>query len=367
MQLVKIKGTGFGVYKRTDGRFLVKWKDGQNRDRQSTFSKAVEANDWCRRKYREWPGKGPGVEPPYSIAEMVGEYMETREARPLGVPYKLGGIAENTLIRDRSAADRITARWDTESARALSKAKVERWYESMADETPELSDSTIAGYAGVLRKAYRHAMRPEGPLEDLTVAPVPGVPVITRRPGRAFTAEQTWAILDRFHPVYRAFTYTLAFSGMRIEEVCRLDVPDFDPVGQELRGGVKTEAGIDRPIAISDRLAEVIAVHVGDRVDGPLFLNTRGNRITADSYRAKQWDPVVTSLGIPEATPHWFRHTAATLAAENGNSVWDMMSHFGWTDPRQATRYVHLARKGIRRIADSSIPPAPLHAVGDKP
>ena len=254
-------------------------------------------------------------------------------------------------------------RWGTEQAWELTKAKVLRWYEAMQGEVPELAGGTISGYACTLRGAFTHAMRPDGPLADLPAPPIPSVAHVTRKPGRAFDAEQTWAILDTHPAPYRAFAYTLAFSGMRIEEVCRLDVPDFDADGLELRGGVKTEAGINRPIAISPRLADMIAAHIGDRVDGPLFLNRRGRRVNADAYRLRVWRPVVEQLGVEDVTPHWFRHTAATIAAEGGATEWDMMSHFGWTDIRQATRYVHLARKGIRSIADSSIPPAPLRAV----
>jgi integrase len=366
MQLVRIKGTRFGVYKRTrangDVVYVAKHFDQDGVFRQPTFKEAAKANRLVKEAFRNWGGRRADSQPAYSMTELIDEHMVERERRfATGLSYKQGGLAENTIIRDRSAASRIRDHWGAESARDLTRRAVESWCRSMLEEG--CSESTVGGYAGVLRKAFRYAMRDDGPLRDLDSNPVPEISVVTRRPGQAFTAEQTWAIVDGIHPAYRAFAYTLAFSGMRIEEVCQLDVKDFDPEAHELRGGIKTDAGINRPIAIDPRVARLISEHIGDRTAGPLFLNTRGNRVNADAWRRRHWRPVVEALGIPTAQPHWNRHTAATLAAENGETIWDMMSHFGWADPRQANRYVHLARKGIRSIADTSMPPAPLRKV----
>ena len=46
------------------------------------------------------------------------------------------------------------------------------------------------------------------------------------------------------------------------------------------------------------------------------------------------------------------RHTLATRAAKAGTSIWDMMDHFGWANPRMAQTYVHSTREGVAGIAN---------------
>jgi site-specific recombinase XerD len=96
----------------------------------------------------------------------------------------------------------------------------------------------------------------------------------------------------------------------------------------------------------------MIRAELGTRTDGPLFLNRRGNRVSADVWRRRTWNPTVEALGIPEATPHWLRHSLATLLAQHGMSAYDLRTHFGWETSRIADRYVKKGQ-GVRRIADT--------------
>lgn len=336
-------GHGFGVYRREDGRLIIKWRDAHDRPRQTTtITKVAEANAFCRRKFREWPGRIETID--YTIREMVTEYLEEKE-----LEHRAGTRALNTIIRDRAAVTRILEQWDGFHASELGRHDVKRWFSTMKAEG--LSDSSVANYATVLRSAYKWAMD-DGPLGHLTAHPVPSVAIKDQKAGQALTSIQIRSIFSATPTRYLPFMYTLAFSGMRIEEVCRLNVGDVNVEASTLFGGIKTDAGKDRTVAIPDWLTQLLVRHIGNRVSGPLFLNQRERRVNADVFRRRIWNPAVTKAGLPDATPHWLRHSLATLLAQSGHSVYDLRSHFGWADSRIADHYVKVAQAGIRSIAD---------------
>jgi integrase len=52
----------------------------------------------------------------------------------------------------------------------------------------------------------------------------------------------------------------------------------------------------------------------------------------------------------PDRSAHGLRKAAATRAAERGATVNELMSMFGWLDPKQAARYTRLANR--KKLAD---------------
>ena len=170
--------------------------------------------------------------------------------------------------------------------------------------------------------------------------------------GQALDPGAVRAIGDALPDHYRTFFYTLAFTGMRIGEVCALDVGSFR--GRHIVGGSKTEAGRNRPVRIPDWLTHMLEAHTAGRDPSePLFTNRRGRRVQPRPWRRRVWDPAAEAAGIPEATPHWLRHTLASRLAEGGHGGWELRSHFGWADQRIADHYIEAAREGIAAIAET--------------
>jgi integrase len=342
MRLVRL-GHGFGVYRRADGRYIAKYRDQADIARAPAYERAAEANTRVTEAFRVWPGRR-GPVGSLSIAAMVGDYLEDREAH-----YRDGELAHNTIVTDRAGAKRVIADLGTASAiDPRIRARLAQWVESL--RTSGLAPRTVSMYAGVLRGAYRRAIE-LGQIAEM--APVPRVPVRYRRVGQAIGPEGLRAMIEAHPDLYRPFVTTLAFSGMRIEEVCRLDIADFDPRRSTLAGGGKTEEAKSRRVAIPEWLTRELVKHLGDRTEGPLFLNRRGNRIDPDSYRGRIWAKAKVEAGYPDATPHWLRHTLATMLAESGRGVYELRSHFGWSDSRIADHYVKLAEHGVRAVAES--------------
>ncbi len=56
---------------------------------------------------------------------------------------------------------------------------------------------------------------------------------------------------------------------------------------------------------------------------------------------------------VRQATPHWFRHNAASHIYRNGGGDADAMDHLGWDDHRMAARYRHMSPERGRALANS--------------
>lgn len=82
-------------------------------------------------------------------------------------------------------------------------------------------------------------------------------------------------------------------------------------------GGIKTEAGKNRPIPIHPIIQSFILKWYNK--NGPaLFFRDDGKKITARYYREQIFYPTLEKLGTEKLTPHSCRHTFATLMANAG-------------------------------------------------
>lgn len=102
----------------------------------------------------------------------------------------------------------------------------------------------------------------------------------------------------------------MLLTGCRLAETAALDITDLDLVGRvaTLR---TTKGGDPDRVMLSPRLAKILAAHVGDRGDGPLF-TAHGRRLST-----RQIQRIVTArvqeAGIDKPiTAHSLRHSFAT-------------------------------------------------------
>ena len=345
-QLAKL-GQEFGVWKRTDGRLVVKYRDETNRLRQvTTFTKVAEANQFVMDAYQRWPGGKSSNGTSWSVSQMIAAYLADREASHL----HSDDPKATTLERDRAGVKRILAEpWARTKAEELKRSQVSAWWKRMREETPPLSDNTIRNYTSVLSGAYKWAIDQDR--VSLDVPPVPRFKVSTVKNGQALSPFQLQRIIRAAPEEYRVFFHTLAYTGMRIEEVCRLDVMSVNLKRAYIQGGIKTRAGKNRKMSIPGWLVAMLAPHVEGRPgDSPLFVNSRGNRVQADVFRRRVWRQTVDRAAIPHATPHWLRHSLATRLAEDGASSYELKNHFGWADSRPADLYVKAAEEAQKSI-----------------
>lgn len=199
-------------------------------------------------------------------------------------------------------------------------------------------------------------------------------PCRIRGAGRAVKAHKTEpaslaeleAITAAMPERYRALVQIAAWTALRFGEAAELRRTDVagdvlrvrrgvvDLIGQGRHvGPPKSRAGI-RDVTIPPHVVPLLAAHLlrwsqpGDT--GLVFPGPNGRQLSArtlhDSFKRAR-----AAAGRPDLRWHDLRHTGATMAAQSGASLAELMARLGHSSPRAAMVYQHSARGRDREIA----------------
>lgn len=173
----------------------------------------------------------------------------------------------------------------------------------------------------------------------------------------------------------RAILELLIATGMRVSEICNLDISSFDKSSKALRifGKGKRERVItlENPntfFALTDYLSHRKGrCSVNDNPGNlnnsePLFLNRYGKRITERSIR-----DIITKhakkAGVSERiTPHMFRHTFATLLLESDIDIRYIQKFLGHSSIKTTELYTHVSSAKLRKILQENNPREAIQA-----
>jgi len=161
----------------------------------------------------------------------------------------------------------------------------------------------------------------------------------------------------------RAILETLYGSGLRVSELCGLDVDDVD-----LRAGSLLVTGKGRKqrrlpmtphevAAISTYIKEARPTLVNDRAGGALFINRRGTRMTPRSVRAVMTKYLLAE-GAPHASPHALRHSFATHLLDNGADLRAVQELLGHESLSTTQIYTHVSSERLKAVYEQSHPRA---------
>lgn len=183
------------------------------------------------------------------------------------------------------------------------------------------------------------------------------------------TLDQAFELAGLVKPRYRGLVIAAAFCGLRRGQLFGLRREHLDlehgtvavdvqrqqlSNGQHVVGPPKSEAGV-RTVALLREVFDVVAEHL-DRFVEPapsawVFTGDKGGPLR-DAVWQKEWVRVREIVGLPDLHSHNLRHVAATLAAETGASVKEIMYSIGHSSPQAALRYQHATQRRDRSIAD---------------
>jgi integrase len=183
------------------------------------------------------------------------------------------------------------------------------------------------------------------------------------------TLDQVYELADLVKPRYRALVLAAAFSGLRRGELFGLRREHIDvdhgtvtveqqrqqlSSGEHVIGPPKSDAGI-RTVALPREVVDVLADHL-ERFVGPaqsawVFTGAKGGPLREAVWQ-QEWVRARETVGLPDLHFHDLRHVAATLAAETGAGVKEIMYRIGHSSPQAALRYQHASQRRERSIAD---------------
>ncbi|HVF53181.1 MAG TPA: tyrosine recombinase XerC [Actinomycetota bacterium] len=165
----------------------------------------------------------------------------------------------------------------------------------------------------------------------------------------------------------RAVLELLYGSGLRVGELCGLDIDDVD-----LRASVVQVLGKGRkerrvPISVPSR--DAVALYLRDARPGlmakspvggagaALLLNSRGGRLGPRSVRA-MITRYVSSENMPPISPHSLRHSFATHLLDAGADLRAVQELLGHESLVTTQIYTHVSTERLRNVYEQSHPRA---------
>lgn len=174
---------------------------------------------------------------------------------------------------------------------------------------------------------------------------------------RYLTPRETYLLLDQLKRRLRDYLIgaMLVLTGLRVTELAAISWEDFfEDVGGNIGLTVQGKGGKTRKVKIREDLWELIRRYReqqqrGTEIDrsdeSPLFLNRSRKRLS-DRYIRKIITEAGKRAGIrKEISPHWLRHTSATLALMGGANLEQVKETLGHASILTTQRYLHSAKQ----------------------
>ena len=253
----------------------------------------------------------------------------------------LAGYTANTLLAYQQDL-RVFVSWCQAREVALfdvRRAHIELFARSQ--ETAGMARATIARRLSTVAGFYRYCV------EEELIGLSPAVNV--RRP--KVRPESTMTGLDRnelgaflveaglSNARDHALACLLGLNGLRVSEALGADIADMGLERGHHTLRIIRKGGKTALIPMAPRTARTVYLAVGDREDGPIFLNNDGDRMDRH-HAARVVGRLARSAGIEKRiSPHSLRHSFITAALDAGVPLRDVQEAASHADPRTTMRY----------------------------
>jgi integrase/recombinase XerC len=241
----------------------------------------------------------------------------------------------------------------------------------LSAQSERLVASSRARRLAALKSFYRFAVR----RKLLAASPVRRVkaPKLPQRLPRAVPVDEAFALMeapdaDRILGLRdKAMLELLYGSGLRVSEVCGLDVQSVDTKAKLAR--VLGKGSKERLCPVGDVALASMAQWLQVRGSllarpGPkqapqaLFLNARGGRLTTRSVERHLKKYVAAVGGQGTVTPHSLRHSFATHLLAGGADIRAIQELLGHASLSTTQRYTHVSFEQLQKVYDVSHPRA---------
>src|SRR5690242_11846057 len=161
----------------------------------------------------------------------------------------------------------------------------------------------------------------------------------------------------------RAVLELLYATGVRVSELCGLDVADLDEGRRLIRvfgKGAKERAvpyGLPAQRALDDWLRHGRPALVTKDSGGALFLGVKGGRLQQTVVR-RIVDNAARAAGLPHTSPHDLRHSAATHLLDGGADLRAVQDLLGHSSLSSTQIYTHVSTERLRAAFKQAHPRA---------
>jgi len=127
---------------------------------------------------------------------------------------------------------------------------------------------------------------------------------------------------------------TIYSTGVRVSELCNLNIEDIDFEEHTIR--IRGKGDKIRTVFIDDETLSEIRVFIGNQIAGPLFIGQQGKHI---SPRAIQH--IFKNYAPPGITPHKIRHSYASELYRRSKNLRVVQENLGHTSIKTTEIYLH--------------------------
>ncbi|WP_169823326.1 tyrosine-type recombinase/integrase [Aldersonia kunmingensis] len=322
-----------------------------------TFTDELDADAWLaeqRRAIRTGRWVSP-EEQPFTVATMptLSTYADTWiTERP---------IKESTRSHYRALLrNHIDPVLGRRRVDLLDAAAVRSWYSKLDTGTP-----TARAHAYSLLHAILRTATEDGLLEANPAKIKKAMRTERKRDVVLLGPAEIAKLADAMPQQYRLAVLLASWGGLRWGEVSELRRRDIDGTLIRVRRAVryqhskftvsstKSFAGrrdVHLPSFLSAEMERHLREHTGPDDDALLFTDEGGQ------LPHHRFDPIFAkakrSIGKPDLRFHDLRHSGATLAAQSGYTVKELMERLGHSSPVMAMKYQHAAEERGKELAE---------------
>lgn len=266
------------------------------------YEKAAEAQQALEEYNRaRAAGSAPAAD---KLSLTVGDVFEGWKARE----YRK--LKPASITSHNAAWNKRISRY---AGRKMRDVTLDEWQQILdEDEDAGRSQSCINNDALLIKALYSYAMERDIVGKDYSkYLDIPSVGA--KRPRDALNDIQFAKLTDLAASGFpwADTALMLCYTGFRISEFLSLSRFNYHPEhGGYLQGGLKTASGKNRIVPVHPKIRRYLNAWLA-RNGETIICDEYGKPVSGDHYRA-YFSAIAERLGVPEATPHWCRHTFAT-------------------------------------------------------